>query len=249
MFKYIGIVIRILPLLIWNYLTWIIYYSHHKDKIPLEKKYNKLRKFLIKVLKRLHVDLNVSGLEYLNDGQIKMITPNHQSLLDPLLLIALSEKPITFIAKKEVEKMPVAGRVFKIIDGQFLDRNDLHQQIKILRIMDKSLINKEHSWVIFPEGTRNKDIENVLINEFHPGTFKTALKEDVLVLPIVIEGVQKVLSTKIWKRKYVVNISILKPQSNNEVNAQNSTEYRDYVYNLMCDELKTLKQNNLLKNS
>lgn len=244
MFKYIGIVFRLIIFLIWNYLTWILYYSRHKDKYTLEIRYKKTRKFVITILNRLHVDLKVQGLEYLNDENIKMITPNHQSLLDPVILIAISEKPISFIAKKEVEKMPIVGRVFKMIDGEFLDRSDLRQQIKILRIMDNSLIAKEHSWVIFPEGTRNKDTENILLNEFHPGTFKVAHKENVLVMPVVIEGVQKVLSTKVRMRRYPVTVKIYKGVSNDDVKAQNSAEYRDYIYNLMSEELKGIKQIN-----
>ncbi|MCH5171782.1 MAG: 1-acyl-sn-glycerol-3-phosphate acyltransferase [Erysipelotrichales bacterium] len=249
MFKYIGIVFRIGPLLVWNYFTWILYYYRHKDKYTLEERYKKLRKLDLKLLKRLHVDIDAKGVENLNDKQIKLITPNHQSLLDPLVLIALSEKPISFVAKKEVQKMPIIGKAFKVIDGEFIDRQDLRQQIKFLKIVEKSLLNKEHSWGIFPEGTRNKNIENVLIGEFHPGTFKVALNADVTVLPVVIEGIHKILSKKYWSRRYSVAITFLKSISNKDINAKNTIEYRDFVYNKMCEELKSLKNKRLLQNS
>lgn len=243
MLKYIGFIFRVLPLAIWNYFSWILYYSHHKNKIDFETRYNRVRKFIIKVLKRLHVCIDATGKEYLLEHQVLMMTPNHQSFIDPLVLIAISEKPVSFIAKKEVERMPIVGRVFKIIDGEFLDRSNLHQQVKILRIMENSLLKNEHSWVVFPEGTRNKDIEHVLLNEFHPGTFKVALK-GVYVLPVIIDGTQKVLSTKIWKKQYKVSLSILKALDNTIIKAQNSSEYRDYIFKLMKESLQSLRVEN-----
>lgn len=244
MFKYLGFIFRVVPLIIWNYFTWILRYSWHKDKYPLEKRYQKARKFMTKALKRLHVEIHAEGLENLNSEGVKMWTPDHQGLLDPVVLIALSEKPVSFIAKLEVKKMPVVGRVFKIIDGEFIDRKDLLQTFRILKIMDKSLLNNEHDWAIFPEGTRNKNRDEVIMNEFHPGTFKSAFKENIVVLPMVIEGTYRVLDKKIHMRRYPVYVKYLTPVNNDIIKANNSTEYRDYVFNEMAEVLKEIREKN-----
>lgn len=244
MFKYIGFIFRVLPLLIWNYFTWILRYSWHKDKYPLEKRYQKARRFMTKVLQRLHVEIHVEDLDNLNINGVKMWTPNHQGFLDPLVLISLSERPVSFIAKKEVKKMPVVGRIFKIIDGEFIDRKDLLQTFRILKIMDKSLLNNEHDWAIFPEGTRNKHRDEVIMNEFHPGTFKSAFKENILVLPVAIEGTYRALDKKIHMRKYPVYVKFLKPVNNDVIKANNSTQYRDYVFNQMSEVLKEIREKN-----
>lgn len=239
MFKYIGFVIRLLPTIIWNYLTWIIRYSRHPEKYELEKRYKRVRKLIVKVLKGLHVDLHIENEELIKDGEIKLFTPNHQSFIDPLLLIALSEKPISFVAKIETKKMIVVGRIMKIIDGQFIDRDDLKQQIKVLRTVEKSLEERKISWVIFPEGTRNKNINEIILNELHPGTYKIALSAGVKIIPVAIEGTYRILSTKISRKRYPVNIAFIDYDVDNKKFA-NSIELRDDVTKVMKDKLVDL---------
>ena len=77
--------------------------------------------------------------------------------------------------EKELEDKPFAGKVITGIDGLFLDRNDLKQSLRIMMKVEDDLKNrKDKNWIIFPEGTRNKDpMKNV--KEFHHGTFRPAV--------------------------------------------------------------------------
>ena len=42
-----------------------------------------------------------------------MFCPNHGSLMDPFVMIALSKNPIVFIGKKELVKIPIFGFFYK----------------------------------------------------------------------------------------------------------------------------------------
>lgn len=242
MFKIFIFALKAGPLIIWNYLSWIIRYSRHPEKYSIEVRYNRVRKLVLKLLKRLNVVIKGENEYLIQDNKIKMFTPNHQSLLDPLFLIALSEKPITFVAKIEVKKQPFVGRVMRILDGELVDRSDLRQQLGVLKKVSKSLANNQISWGIFPEGTRNKDLDNVLIGELHPGTFKIILNNDIELVPVVIDKSYAVLSRKIKHKKYIVNVAFIDFNKNNG-KYKNTVELRDDVYKLMCDKLTEIRSN------
>lgn len=244
MFKIFIFALKAGPLIIWNYLSWIIRYSRHPEKYSIEVRYNRVRKLVLKLLKRLNVVIHAENEYLINDGKVKMFTPNHQSLLDPLFLIALSEKPITFVAKIEVKKQPFVGRVMRILDGELVDRSDLRQQLGVLKKVSKSLANNQISWGIFPEGTRNKNLDNVLIGELHPGTFKMVLNNDVEIVPTIIDKSYTVLSRKIKRKQYDVNVSFIEfDKGNNKY--KNTLELRDDVYKAMCDKLVELRKNDV----
>lgn len=242
MFKIFIFALRAGTLIIWNYLSWIIRYSRHPEKYSIEVRYNRVRKLVLKLLKRLNVVIKGENEYLIQDNKIKMFTPNHQSLLDPLFLIALSEKPITFVAKIEVKKQPFVGRVMRILDGELVDRSDLRQQLGVLKKVSKSLANSQISWGIFPEGTRNKDLDNVLIGELHPGTFKIVLNNDIDLVPVVIDKSYAILSRKIKHKKYIVNVVFIDFDKNNG-KYKNTVELRDDVYKLMCDKLTKIRSN------
>ena len=42
-----------------------------------------------------------------------MFCPNHASMLDPFILIAMSKNPIVFVGKKELVKIPIFGFFYK----------------------------------------------------------------------------------------------------------------------------------------
>ena len=231
-------------MILWNYFSWILPYSRHPEKYPLEVRYNRVRKLVLKLLKRLNVVIHAENEYLINDGKVKMFTPNHQSLMDPLFIVALSEKPITFIAKIEVKKQPFVGRVMRILEGELFDRDDLRQQLTVLKKVSKSLTNKQVSWGVFPEGTRNKNLDNVLIGELHPGTFKMVLNNDVEIVPTIIDKSYTVLSRKIKRKQYDVNVSFIEfDKGNNKY--KNTLELRDDVYKVMCDKLVELRKNDV----
>ena len=97
----------------------MIKYSKHKEKYPIEVRYNKVRKIVLEVLKAFNVTIKKENFEEFNDFKSKnrLIVCNHLSLIDPLIIIAVSEKPVTFACKKEVLKLPLVPRIVNILDG------------------------------------------------------------------------------------------------------------------------------------
>lgn len=170
--------IRIFFLAIWrvvfDYFAWILPYSRHPERYPLQQRYDKGRALVRFVLKKLHLNIQVEGLEDLVPKEPCLYVANHVGALDPLIHIAISPKPVAFVAKREAMKIPVVGRFIRAIDGVFLDRNDAFQAVRVFRQAVNMMHQDGVSFVIFPEGTRQKDPYSGKANEFHPGSFKIA---------------------------------------------------------------------------
>ncbi|MBQ6920643.1 MAG: 1-acyl-sn-glycerol-3-phosphate acyltransferase [Bacilli bacterium] len=197
------------PRIIASYFAWMLSYSRKNTKTPIERRYKKARKLILKVNHNLKLDVLVEGKENI-PNETCCFYSNHMGAADPLLYFQAIDKPVTFVAKKEIEKLPFVGRVFRSIDGQFLDRGDLKQSLRVMMRVQDSLTKKEINWVVFPEGTRNKDNMGKLL-PFHHGTFRAAMKAKVPLVPTVVFGSFRILHTKHNFKRYPTYIKFLKP--------------------------------------
>lgn len=197
------------PRIIASYFGWMLSFSRKNTKTPIEKRYKKARKLILKVNHNLKLDVLVEGKENI-PNETCCFYSNHMGAADPLLYFQAIDKPVTFVAKKEIEKLPFVGRVFRSINGQFLDRGDLKQSLRVMMRVQDSLAKKEINWVVFPEGTRNKDNMGKLL-PFHHGTFRAAMKAKVPLVPTVVFGSFRILHTKHNFKRYPTYIKFLKP--------------------------------------
>lgn len=108
---------------------------------------------------------------------------NHSSILDIPLILYTSNAKISFIAKKEILKVPIIGFWLKRSGGLSLDRENPRDAIKCLKKCINN-INNGYSIGLFPEGTRSKDGN---VGEFKKGSFKFATKSKAPIIPVSIE--------------------------------------------------------------
>lgn len=139
-----------------------------------------------------------------------VIVSNHQSNLDIPLVLGYLEKPVGFVAKKEMETWPIIGIWMKNIQCVFLDRKDPRKGIESMREAAGKIKNG-YSIVIFPEGTRTETGE---IGEFKKGSFKLATDAGVKIVPVTIKGTYDVWRkgnkkiNKIEKIKLIVDMPV-----------------------------------------
>lgn len=246
--KYLWLIFRIGPFLLFNYF-WIFKYSRHPEKYSNEERFTRLKKFVSKANKAFRTDIIIKGEENMPVDDASFITPNHISFFDPIILAVVMKRPFACVAKKEVLKYPYVGRIQKIYGGLFLDRSDLRQELKVMREVRESLKNNEKDWIVFPEGKRNKDMGTVSVAEFKHGAFKMVLEVGHTIYPVAIYGTHRVLSTKHHLKRYPVHISFLKPISKDVYQGMNSTQISKVVEDLVRDEYIKLKEinDNLVK--
>lgn len=141
-----------------------------------------------KVIKSTGTDVHVDGQEKLPEEAVLFVA-NHQGLFDILALIGYLGKPLGFVAKKEVQKIPIVSSWMELMHGVFIDRSDRRQSVKAISQGIKNLKNG-HSLVIFPEGTRSRGSN---LNTFKSGSLRLATKANVPIVPVAIDGTYQML--------------------------------------------------------
>ena len=192
-----------------DYIFWMKRYSKNKDKYPMSLKYKKLRRLVTDLSINLDCDVIVSGLENVPKETCAFFS-NHLSAADPLPIIKTLDRPMTFLAKTELEGVPFVSTAISSIEGLFLKRDDLKQSLRTMMAIENDLKEGRKNWLIFPEGTRNKDDKCNLL-EFHHGTFRPAMKAGVPLVPVAVFGCQRLFDKKNHFKKYPIHLIFGKP--------------------------------------
>lgn len=217
-------------------------YAKNPERYPLEERYKYTHDFMNDMNKAFHATLIINGRENIQDGPC-FYTPNHNSVLDPIVLMMALDKPITFVAKKQAAKMPFVGQILKAIDGKFIDRNDLRSELKVFKELDKELDKEKNlSIVIFPEGTRSKVKDGFELLPFHPGSFKVPTRRDLPIVPVCLYLTERILNQKYHYRKYPVQISFLKPLYPEDYQDLTTAQVSEIVHARIDEELKRMKE-------
>lgn len=166
-------------------------------------------------IKSIGITLEVRGKENLINEPCLFVA-NHQSLLDiPALLVAI-DKPVGFMGKKELSKIPVLSTWMERSKSIFLDRENVREAIKSMNEGIEN-IKKGYSMAIFPEGTRSKSDE---VLDFKKGSLKLATRPLVPIIPISINGTYKSLEEHKRVRKAKVVVTINKPIYTSELSKE-----------------------------
>jgi len=133
--------------------------------------------------------VEVIGFENIpQDGSVLFVS-NHQGNFDIPLLLSNIPKPIGFVAKVELEKLPLINTWMKLIECVFIDRKDMRQSLRTISTATE-ILKSGQSMVIFPEGTRSKGGE---MQPFKPGSLRLAQKAGTPIVPVTISGSYKLM--------------------------------------------------------
>ena len=105
---------------------------------------------------------------------------NHVSMIDVMLMVSVASKhPMVFVGKKELEKIPIFGYLYRKT-MILVDRSSAESRKAVFNIT-RDKINKGINVCVFPEGTvPSPEIE---LGEFKQGAFSIAIEHQI---PIVI---------------------------------------------------------------
>ncbi len=109
---------------------------------------------------------------------------NHQSMLDIIVIEELHPKNVCWIAKAQIGKIPIIGKILSLPKMIAVERENKHSLIKLLSEA-KDRVENGRVLAIFPEGTRSQT--NKLL-PFKGGAKMLVEKLNLKVQPIVIVG-------------------------------------------------------------
>lgn len=163
---------------------------------------------------------------------------NHRSFFDVPLTYPRCPIRTGYVAKKEMEKVPLLSTWMKRLHCLFLDRKDIKQGLKtILEAIEK--VKSGISICIFPEGTRNKNESELELLPFHEGSFKIATKAKCPIIPIAISN-----SANIWEAHFPkvkpthVIVEYGKPIYVDELEKEDKKHLGSYTQNVILEMLK-----------
>ena len=132
------------------------------------------------------------GYEELKHQRGMLFVINHQSFLDPLLVGLPLSRPICYLARDSLFRIPVVGWILR--HTSVLPINREAASTAALRTMIGHL--RAGYWVgIFPEGTRSTD---GTLGEMKPGFLALLRRTQVPVCPVGIAGAQDALGRGAW---------------------------------------------------
>lgn len=163
------------------------------------------------IIRLAGIRLTVIGEERVPKDTPVLYIGNHRSYFDIVLTYARCPGRTGYIAKKEMEKIPLLSRWMKFLYCLFLDRKDIKQGMKtILTAIDQ--IKNGISMMIFPEGTRGSAATEAEMLPFHEGSFKIATKTGCPIVPVSIVNSSSVFEDHLpWVKAVPVIIEYGEP--------------------------------------
>ena len=143
------------------------------------------------ILRLAGMSLTVKGEEFIPTGQC-VIVANHASYLDGLVFTAALPPRFSFVIKREMSRVPLAGLFLRRIGSQFVERSNRNRGGADARRVMRNAVNGQ-SLVFFPEGTFPHEPG---LLKFHTGAFVTAVRAGCPVVPAVVRGTRQALPPK-----------------------------------------------------
>jgi len=153
--------------------------TQHKDA-SFEVKFAALKQHCMDFFSVMKIELEVHNQTNVPTDEPVYFISNHQGTFDPVLLIAASPIPHSFISKVENLKIPVIGRWGHLIEFITFKREAFDQNVAMLRQATRFLKSGK-SLLVFPEGTRSKS--NRML-PFKPGALLPAYLAKVSIVPV-----------------------------------------------------------------
>lgn len=188
------------------------------------------------ILKITGVQITVIGEEHVPKDQPVLYIGNHRSFFDILLTYSRCPRLTGYVAKKEMEKIPLLSTWMRYLHCLFLDRDNIKEGLKtILTGIEK--IKSGISICIFPEGTRNKGEELSLL-PFKDGAFKIATKTGCAIVPISMNNTAEIFENHFPKiKKTHVVLEYGEPIYPDQLDKEEKKHIGSYVQKIVQDTI------------
>ncbi len=195
MIGFLRVALLGIPVTIW-YASRIVWASWRRSaKLPSICDW--VPRTWARILVRLAgVRVELENPERIDPHRPQVLVSNHASWFDVLVLAGWIPGPYRFVAKKELEKVPIWGPAWLACGHISIDRQDRSRAIESLSVARKRLEEDRPTVILFPEGTRSTTGE---LRSFKKGAFVLAIQANVEVVPAAILGSREVMAKGSWR--------------------------------------------------
>jgi 1-acyl-sn-glycerol-3-phosphate acyltransferase len=206
------------------------------DRDPVRYRTGRFFRRLGSAISRINPNwkITIEGAEGIDDRRPYIVVCNHLSNAD-IPLISNLPWEMKWIAKKELFELPVVGWMMRMAQDISVDRSSSTKRIGVFK-QCSFYLNNNCSVMFFPEGTRSRDGR---MKRFSLGAFDLAIKKNIPILPLVIDGTQDCLPKKDWvfTTNAYVKLRVLEPVHTNDLSPEKSKELMQSIRNDMLAQL------------
>lgn len=183
------------------------YMTQHPEKYSEKRRY-KLAAHMVYLMKRSgKITTICTGTENLPKEGGYIMYPNHQGKYDALGIISCHEEPCSLVIDRNKSQGLLVKEFIDLLEGKRMDINDVRQAMKIvLEVADEASRGKR--FILFPEGGYDHNHNHV--ENFKAGSFKSAVKAKVPIVPVALIDSYKVFNSFHFG-KVTTQVHFLKP--------------------------------------
>lgn len=184
----------------------------------------------------------IEGLEKLDPKRAYVIMANHNSMFD---ITSMYYLPLNFrwVTKREVMKTPFFGQLIFMHGDIMINRGRAAQAMEQMLREGKMWLDRGVSVAVFPEGTRSKTGE---MARFKAGGFMMAKELEATILPVVMDGTNRVVKPKSflfnWSNR--ITVRVLDPIPAEEVTKADTRDLMERVEKQIREELAAIRIKN-----
>ncbi len=145
--------------------------------------------------------LRIAGARLTGRGTLKidpdqsvLFVSNHQGAFDIGIIAGYGGRPLGFVSKIEIARIPSIGTWMQLIGCIFIDRKNREQGKQVIDQAADALRAGE-TLVIFPEGTRSNGPE---MGKFKTGAARIAIRAGVPIVPLTMKNTYKMRNRDAW---------------------------------------------------
>jgi 1-acyl-sn-glycerol-3-phosphate acyltransferase len=181
------------------------------------------------------VKLTVHNPERMSATDGRVYISNHVSWFDIFALASVVPR-YTWIAKRELRKIPVFGKAAETAGIVFIDRDNRKAAFESYKMAAED-VRRGRSVIICPEGTRGKDYH---LRPFKKGPFVLAIASQAPIIPTIVFGTREVMPKGSFRiRSGDVHVHFLDPVPTQGYTYEDRTRLMETVWSAMANHMRT----------
>lgn len=187
----------------------------------------------------VNMDISITGTHNIPSEPV-IFMGNHQSYVDIYVTLKAIDRRVILIAKKEIAKIPIIGKLASYLQVLYMERNNPRKDLLTIREAINIIKSGTYDVLIYPEGTRSKSDK---MGKFLKGSFRIAQKTNAPIVPIVINNAYGVLEKdNRIKENVKIDFKILEPIYLDKLSKYEQNDISNIVKNKIQIELDKINK-------
>lgn len=178
--------------------------------------------------------ISIDGTMPVDPRRPYVVVSNHLSMAD-IPVVSRLPWEMKWVAKAELFRVPVVGWLMRLAGDIPVDRGEGRSRVGVL-VVARAVLRDRCSVMFFPEGTRSRDGR---VLPFNDGAFRLAIKEQIPILPLVIDGTQNALRKHDWRfgRADHIRLRVLPEIPTEGLRGADAEALRDRVRTMIIEQI------------